>query len=225
MRRFLQIALIGLALLNSTACSSKKQIDPNKERKFFTVAVRQLPPEPVYNRLTVAYLPEPLPSREIRRASFSRLSPVFEFEMKDATLEQTARILASMSRYTSYCSSVIASRKVSLTAVGTIDEIADLIKKKAGINVNVDHSNREVRFLANGGGSQAPIVAKSSGTPAASKRAGSVAPGHFSTNSAVSSKTPLKNYSASTVELEGVSGDVKVSDKTNGFLNNIKIEG
>src|SRR5690606_37978903 len=112
MFRFFQV--LSLAVIVALGgCAKKNVIKPTKERKFFAVAVRQLPPEPVYNRMTVAYLPEPLPSRDVRRASFSRISPVFEFEMKEATLEQTARIMANMARYTSYCSSVIAQRKIS----------------------------------------------------------------------------------------------------------------
>lgn len=188
------IALLTLAALGACA-PKKKPFDPNKERKFFSVAVRQLPPEPVYNRLAVAYLPEPLPSRSIVPASHTRLSPIFQFEMKNATLEQTARILANMSRYTSYCSSVIANRKINIIAVGTIDEIAEFIAAKAGINVSIDHANREVRFLANGS-------TGSRGVPRSTK-----------------------SYPAPRKAIEGLPGDVKVSEKTNGYLNNIKIEG
>ena len=201
MKRFLKFIIISLILAGFAACSSKAPINPNKERKFFGVAVRKLPPEPVYNRLMTAYLPEPLPARTLKRASYSRISPVFQFEMKDATLEETARVLASMARYTSYTSSVIANRKINLVSVGTIDEVASVISSKAGISVKVDHANKEVRFLANGGNtiSKAPSTNKS------------IKPGNFE--------------QAPSNEVGGLPSDVKISEKTNGFLNNIKIEG
>ena len=196
MKKF-TVLLFCSSVLCIAACGPKvKPYDPNKERKFFSVAVRQLPPEPTYNRLTVAYLPQPLPSRDIVHTSHTRLAPIFEFEIKDTTLEQTARLLANMNRYTSYCSSVIANRKISLTAVGTVDEIADFIAKKAGINVSIDHRNREVRFLAGGGNSSGRSI-----------------------------PSTTRSFPAPTAQIEGLPGKVKISEKTEGFLNNIKIEG
>lgn len=187
----LQILII--VTLSLIGCSSRaKPFDPNKERKFFSVAVRQYAPEPVYNRLMTAYLPEPLPSRNILPAAQTRISPIYQFELKNTSLEQTARVLASTARYTSYTSSVIASRKINILAVGTIDEIAEHIENRAGINVVVDHANREVRFLANG-------------TPMPRNRKLAEAP-------------------ASKAEIEGL-GEVKISEKTDGFLNRIRIEG
>jgi hypothetical protein len=199
MKRFLKNIFILLALGGLFACSTTPVAPPSKERKFFGVAVRKLPPEPVYNRLMTAYLPEPLPPREIKRASYSRISPVFQFEMKDATLEETARVLASMARYTSYTSSVIASRKVNLVTVGTIDEVAKYISDRAGVNVIVDHANHEIRFLANNGSTAVRKIGVSN-----------VKPGDFER--------------ASAVQTGALPSSVKVSEKTNGFLNNIKIE-
>lgn len=140
---------MAMLLIPAGCSSSKPPLDPYKERKFFGVAMRQLPPEPVYNRLRLAHLPSPLPVkfREIR--SDSVIMPVFHYQVKQATLEEAARVLANTSRYTSYCSSVIADRKMDIETLGTIDEIGEFIGKKAGIKVVVDHANKEVRFLAN----------------------------------------------------------------------------
>jgi len=197
MFRFFQgfkLVVVLLVASNITACSThEKEFEPNKDRKFFGVAVRQLAPEPVYNRLRLVYLPEPMPSRNIQSASYARIAPVFQFEMKGASLEQVARVLASLARYTSYTSSVIADKKITVVAVGTIDELAQVVSEKAGINVMVDHENREVRFLANG------------------------------------MPEPRRNVSARqeqpAVPADTSLGDVKVSEKTNGYLNKIKIEG
>lgn len=126
------------------------QWKPYKEQAFYGVAVRQLPPQPVYNRLRLVYLPEPLPGKDLQVASYNKILPVFEFEIGDGTIEEASRVLAETARYTSYCSSVIADRKFSFVGLGTIDELAAAISQKAAINVVVDHVNREVRFLANG---------------------------------------------------------------------------
>ena len=195
-----RFTLVGLIAITNSACSSsQKEFTPDKERKHFGVAVRQLPPEPVYNRLMLAYLPSPLPPRNISQSksnltSMSRLSPIFQFDMKNSSLEQTARVLASLARYTSYTSSVIADRKLNLTALGTIDELGETISRKAGINVIVDHANREVRFLANGAPNPRRPVPARSAAPAAELADDSL-------------------------------GDVPTSTKTNGFLNNIDTEG
>ena len=38
-------------------------------------------------------------------------------------------------------------KKVSIITLGTIDEIAKEIENETGITVNIDHKNKEVRFL------------------------------------------------------------------------------
>lgn len=142
-------ALILTVALCVCACSSQREFDRGNERTFFGVAARQLPPQPVYNRLRLAYLPEPMPSSAKASYSETRLSPIFQFEIDDATLEQAGRILGDMARYSSYTSSSIADQKISLAAVGTIDEVAKQLSESAGIKVVVDHRNKEVRLLAN----------------------------------------------------------------------------
>lgn len=180
-------------LLVSLGCSSSRvDFTPTYERKYFGVAVRRNAPEPVYNRIRYAYAPEPVPNREVIPVSNTRLSPIFQFDLDKVSLEQAARVLASTARYTSYTSSVIARRKVTLNTLGTIDEIADAIAKQAGIRVIIDHDNREVRFLANGG---SHIVQRNFYKPASG------------------SADQLLNE------------EIKVSEKKNGFLNKIEIEG
>jgi hypothetical protein len=138
---------VGL-LVSLGACASSKTFDPNKDRKHYGVSVRQLPPQPVYNRLRLVYLPDPSPSSHDYQTSSLSIKPTFEYEMNDATLEQAARVLADMNRYSSYTSSIIANNKITLATVGTIDEIAGQLAKEADIKIVVDHDNKEVRFLA-----------------------------------------------------------------------------
>lgn len=155
-------AALGLALICTAGCSSTKKAEPYKERKFFGVTFRQLPPEPVYNRLRLAFLPEPLPSYELPQARTTSILPIFHLELKGTTLEQAGRIIANMARYTSYTSSVIASRKIDFNGLGTMDELAEQLSEKTATNIVVDHANREVRVLANGR-SRAPAASPDSG--------------------------------------------------------------
>jgi hypothetical protein len=73
---------------------------------------------------------------------------VFQLSLKNTTLEETARVLAATARYSSYTAPSIAKEKISVTNLGTIDELARIIESKARVQVVVDHENREVRFLA-----------------------------------------------------------------------------
>jgi hypothetical protein len=76
------------------------------------------------------------------------LRPIFELTLNKATLEETARVLAAMARYSSYTDPSIAKNTFSIENLGTIDELGRTIGVKAGIQVVIDHDNKEVRFLA-----------------------------------------------------------------------------
>jgi len=76
------------------------------------------------------------------------LRTVFQLSLKDATLEETARVLAATARYSSYTAPSIAEQKTSIRNIGTIDELGRIIENKAQVQVVVDHENKEVRFLA-----------------------------------------------------------------------------
>ncbi len=120
-----------------------------KAPRVHSIAHRQLPPEPVYNRLRWVEPPEVMPKRE-RQYTDTRplILPVFHLELQDSTLKEASLVLAGTARYHSYCSSLIADKKISVQSLGTIDELAELIASKANIRVIVDHTNKEVRFLA-----------------------------------------------------------------------------
>ena len=143
-----------LALLALVGCSSSSSIDPEKDRapQVFRVATRRLPPEPTYSRLRWANM-SPLPSRDLvgstERASNSvpLMATVMQFEARDTTLEDAAKMLATSAQYSSYCASTIAAQKITLNRLGTIDELGEAISLQAGIKVVVDHEGRSVRFF------------------------------------------------------------------------------
>ena len=72
----------------------------------------------------------------------------YDIDFGDATLEEAARILGQSARYASYCASSIADQRITLSTLGTLDELAHALAREAKVQVVVDHHNHEVRFIA-----------------------------------------------------------------------------
>lgn len=148
----LLMALMLVAICQLTGCGpTLPTYQPQKARRYLTYAVRQLPPEPVYNRLRYVHLPEPLPARDKLANENSLMLPVFEFQVENVTLDEAALILASAVRYDSYAAPSIAEREVTLTSLGTVEELAQQLAKDTDSYVFVDHKNKQIRFLAQQG--------------------------------------------------------------------------
>ena len=135
------------AVLSGCSGREQKQWKPETERRAFAVAPRQLAPEPVYNRLRWVHPPDVLPSREIAQNAAPVILPVIHLDLKNSTLDQAAAALASSSRYSSFCASSIANRRISISKLGTIDELANEIEAVAKIRVQVDHQGHALRFF------------------------------------------------------------------------------
>lgn len=152
MRSLVAFAACGILI---TGCGGLKDYQPlPKDEGLYMPSVRTVGPEPVYARTRWVRPPEVLPQRDSypKDAGSLRetpsLRPVFQLSLKNTTLEETARVLAATARYSSYTAPSIAKDKISVTNLGTIDELARIIESKARVQVVVDHENREVRFLA-----------------------------------------------------------------------------
>ncbi len=147
-KKFLPIYCLFLFSPILFACSPKYS-NKTVERKVHIFAVRQLPQPLVYNRVKTVHLASPLPSREKHPVSNKIITPVFQFEAEDSTLGEVVMILANTAKYSAYCDKQLENIKISLITLGTVEEIANEIEKDAGITVDVDHVNKEIRFLAN----------------------------------------------------------------------------
>lgn len=149
------ILALAMSLLATSGCGGPKPYQPysNTQRTMFLPSVRTVGPDPVYARTRWVRPPEVLPQRDIAGVTDQELkdSPslrtVFELSIKNATLEETARILAATARYSSYTAPSIALEKISVKNLGTIDELGRIIEGKAPVHVVIDHENKEVRFL------------------------------------------------------------------------------
>lgn len=147
---FLTAALVlGLSAAMLASCApTAKEWEPDKDKvHVFSVAFRQLSPEPVYSRTRWVHLPAPLPARELPQSSAAEMRPVFYMQLRQATLDQAAQALARTALYDSYCASSLAKERISISSLGTTDELAQLIAARAGVDVYVDHANHQVRIL------------------------------------------------------------------------------
>ena len=147
------VGILACSVFVGCSTGGVKPYEPTdkKGRTLFLPSYQTAGPEPVYARTRWTHPPEVLPMRDGGSTEFSYdsppLRPVYELSMKNATLEQTCKVLASMARYSSYTSPSLVNQKFSSQNLGTIDELARIIEEKAKIKVVVDHENKEVRFL------------------------------------------------------------------------------
>lgn len=135
---------------------SKPKVKPPTVPDTFMTAKRQLAPEPVYNRLRWVHLPDVMPRTGPHKLQSARsranlkqpmMFPVIHFELNNGTLNEAAQMLAASSSYRAFCDASFANNKISLEMLGTIHEIANKISEISGVEVLIDHSNREVRFV------------------------------------------------------------------------------
>lgn len=134
-----------------TACSSSVEVSPAK--RVYQIAEQQLPHEATYSRLRWVHLPATQPPATLQRASDSvrpRLLPIVHLTIENKSLCDAASALASLMRYTSYCSSQLREETTSIEALGTIYELAERIADNHTVKIVIDEENREIRFLPRG---------------------------------------------------------------------------
>lgn len=138
------------AILALCSCSSSAPAKKTKPDRVFGVALSQLPPEPVYSRLAWVMPPSPIlkTDDQANDNSAPNILPVMTLKLKNTALEEVARIIASSLNYSSFCSSSIATQKLSITALGNFEDLAKQVGQMANANVVIDHQNRALRFLA-----------------------------------------------------------------------------
>lgn len=135
--------------LTVAGCGGPKSPEwkPDQKRHAYAVALTQTAPEPVYNRLRWVHPPDVLPSKEIAQSGAGVIFPVVHLDLKAVSLDEASKALASTSHYSSFCASSIATKKITFSKLGTIDELAEAISKSADIRVQIDHEGQAVRFL------------------------------------------------------------------------------
>ena len=141
------VFLIALSFSGCSALTSHQDPEVEKPIEVYQVANRQLPPKQVYNRLRWVHLPQPLPEKVGAVPTESYILPIVQLELEDATLQEAVDALAATTSYQSYCENRIANKKITIKALGTIDELVEKISKEAGILAEVDHDTQSIRFM------------------------------------------------------------------------------
>jgi hypothetical protein len=141
-----RVALIVVALsVFLLGCSKPKP--KLKEPEVYSVAFRKLPPDPVYNPVRTTHLPQTMPGFLPPEPGPIYLEKNYKISVKNVSLEEVVKGFAASNGYSSYTASTIAKKKVSFNSYGTIDQIAQELASKIGVEVAVDHNNREFRVL------------------------------------------------------------------------------
>lgn len=144
-------ALGLISLLSLSACSifaGEAQL-PEKRAQVYSVASRRLAPEPVYNRIRLVYLPDVKPG-SLADSNAPTLPMRARLSLKNNTLEQAGIALAAIGNYQAYTASSIAKQKLSLEAVGSLDELGAQLSMQSGAHVVIDHPHRQIRILKQG---------------------------------------------------------------------------
>lgn len=144
MKKFIGIIALSLSVL-FTACAPK--IEPSKIA-VYKIATRQLPPEETYSRLKWVRPPQVLPAKHINsQENKNQIFLITHFDVKNMPLNEAILVFSAANRYKSNCKKSIANKRITLSTVGTMHEIARKIEKIAGIQVLIDHNRKTVRFL------------------------------------------------------------------------------
>lgn len=116
--------------------------------EIYKVTTRQLPPEETYSRLRWVRPPTIAPEKHVdQQNNQTQIFPIIHFDVKKMPLKEAAMVFAATNRYKSHCKQSIANKKITLSILGTMHEIASAIESKSGISVVIDHKKKTIRFL------------------------------------------------------------------------------
>lgn len=146
-----KIAIVAALSLAVTGCTPKKYRPEEKViKRVNRVSHRQLHPQQTYNRLRWVHLPEVVPVKNVESslpAERPMILPIITLEVENTPLKEVVLILGATTRYSTYCSSKVEAKVVTLKEVGTIEELARAIEKSAKVKVMVDHKLQSIRVL------------------------------------------------------------------------------
>lgn len=116
------------------------------EYQHYRPVVRQLPPEPVYSRLTWSHPPKPIPHEP------EEVEPVYlpfsaQYEFKSATLEEALNGAAQSIGYEARYTKLIASRPVSIELEGTLEEFLKELCKQTGTVARISTYERWIELV------------------------------------------------------------------------------
>lgn len=137
------LRFIGAVTLAASALFLGGCVDATKPKiENYYPNYKQLPPQPVYSRLTWSQLPYPTPLRSKGNSPY--LSPVISFNFPKTTLKGAIEALAQTMGYEPKYPADIADRKLAIVKEGTVDDLLEEISRQARIEGRFDHERRIV---------------------------------------------------------------------------------
>lgn len=113
--------------------------------EYYKPAYRQLPPEPVYGRMTWSMAPQPIRPKARENSPF--LMPNMVFTMPSAKFGDAVQTLAQSIGYGWEVDPELEGKRVAINTEGSVDEIAAVLEKQVGGSIYLDHENRIVRAV------------------------------------------------------------------------------
>jgi hypothetical protein len=144
---FRSLTLMLLAVLGTGCTPAQTRPKPKSPRQSFLVPTRKYAPPDAYNRVRQVNAPSPILKEKLPVEAPPLMLPVIRLVSDDKTLEEVAAALAKAMGYDYYCAFSIASKKMTIEALGDVELLGKLVAEKAGITVLVDHENKQIQFL------------------------------------------------------------------------------
>lgn len=146
-----------LPITVSIGCSASK----SEERTVTIVqdyysSYRQLPPEPVYSRLTWSHLPQPI--RPKSRENAPILMPEVSFELPKSNLEEAIQALAQTIGYDWSYPAEAKGRPIAINMVAPVDKVLKEIGRQADVVGVIDHQQRVVRVVNRSSVGERPVA-------------------------------------------------------------------
>lgn len=147
LRAFLHLvvsaALASVCLLVLGGCFSSVK----KEKPVYSISAQTAPPQAVYHRTMAVRPPIVYPDVDGPDTDAPLYLNNFHLDLNNVPVEQAVKAVAGAVGYRSYTASSFANEKVTITAIGTVDELLAKIADKVDATVTVDHEHQEVRFM------------------------------------------------------------------------------
>jgi hypothetical protein len=143
LKLILSAALASVCLLVLGGCSSYGK----REKPIYSISAQTAPPQAVYHKLMAVRPPVVYPNIDGPDTNAKLYLNNFHLDLNNVPVEQAVKAIAGAVSYRSYTASSFANEKVTITAIGTVDELLAKIADKVDATVTVDHEHQEVRFM------------------------------------------------------------------------------
>lgn len=141
-------AVMGTLIVSLLSGCNLWRPAPTEKPEVYTVATRRFAPPPPYNRIKKVYLPSVIPAYDAEAgAKAVKITPTYTVSVQNASVCEVGENIAKAAGYSIICTPSAQSRRISLQAEGSIEQISSSLEDKSQMKVSVDHYARQVRIV------------------------------------------------------------------------------